>query len=249
MAYVLRAPSSAVLLQANVVTGPTSTQSNLLLTARAGNNGQGGNAEVSLKALGGSTVSASATWDPIFGGSSMSRFNSFFQLRLDVDAAGGVCHGSAGTLPWLEVNAEPFTLIERVQLSASVRKTGAQREASWESGYVQFRYQGGYTEELILDALPRALTPQKFRISAQEPAEESLLPLIEQYAEMTGENVVGFTVVGLIKFTANEAPATKEVLGADDLSVSVAVFTNAEAQAQPLTSLTRHQHSQRRHRP
>jgi hypothetical protein len=211
---------------ATIVSGPPSQGADLLLTARVGNNGLGEPAEVLLVVNREQPLVGGATWDPIHT-TGLARFQSYFQVRLVVDADPGNCFGAAGTTPYLQAEAEPFTAIEYVQLSASVRKTTSQREASWESAYVQFRYEGGYSEELLLDALPRAVTPQKFRQAATDTPQPTALPVIEQYAELSASGLIGFTVVGVVRFTANEPPAPPELVGADDLQVAVAVFTNA----------------------
>jgi hypothetical protein len=103
---------------------------------------------------------------------------------------------------------------------------------------VQLRYQGGYTEDLLLDALPRAFAPQRFRTAATEAAYDLDASEIQQFAELAPENLTGFTVVGLIKFAANEPPAEPEVVGPDDCKVSVSVFTDAPGQpATPISSI------------
>jgi hypothetical protein len=148
----------------------------------------------------------------------------------------------------LAVDAEPFTLIEMVRLAASVPNTDRQREVSWESATVHFRYQDGYEEKLLLDALPRAFAPQTFRLPHGQVIEElANQPLIEQSSELNGTNLVGFTVVGLVRFSANEPPGPKGLLGSDDLKLTVAVFTNAAAQAPAQASFAKHQ-ALKRHR-
>jgi hypothetical protein len=215
-----------------VVSGPPSPDPNLLLMARMGNNGFGNDpAEVFLKQLGSHPQSnvGRATWDH-FHGDGLSQVRSAFLVRFDVNAddESPTCMGSAGTgLPLLLDSPDPFTAIERVELTATVRQTTAQREVSWEWAWVEFRYEGGYAEELLLDALPRALTPQKFRQSTSSSPGPSSLNDIEQYASLSANAIVGFSVVGLIRFTANEPPAGPETVGVDDLKVTVAVFTNA----------------------
>jgi hypothetical protein len=233
MAYILK-PSSSLLLNALVVSGPASDGPNLQLMAHVGNNGASGDNEVFLKSLGGLpfTAPARATWDPRYS-PPLGQFHSMFQVRLEVRAATSVCRASAGTMDWLEAPVELFSRIETVQLSASVVRTTKQRHASWESAYVHLEYESGYTEDLLLDALPRAFSPQMFRQAAGEPAVDFVPTRIEQFAELAPENLVGFTVVGLIKFTANMPPAAPETVGVDDCQVCVSIFTDATGPQSP----------------
>jgi hypothetical protein len=229
-----------------VVSGPPSPNPNLLLKARMGNNGFGVDpAEVFLIQNGQSPQErvGRATWDH-FHGDGLGQVRSAFQVRfnVDADAESPFCVGAVGTGPAMILDSpEAFTAIESVELTATVRQTTAQREVSWEWAYVEFRYEGGAVEELLLDALPRAITPQKFRQSTSSPPGPSSLNDIEQYAELSANSVVGFTVVGMIRFTANEPPAPPETVGVDDLKVTVGVFTNAsdESAIDPIAAALR----------
>ena len=250
MGQILRWPSSAVRMQALVITGTSADQPNLRLTARVGNNGSGGDDEIVLESFNGTlpadTEVATSTWDPLYGTEPLTEFISYFQLRLVVDAQTLTCRASVGTMPFVQVGAEPFTAIEMVRLGASVPNTTSQREVSWESATVLFRYQDGFEEKLVLDALPRAVSPQMFRLPLGQVIDAATLPRIEHSAELNGNNLVGFTVVGLIKFSANEPPAPKGLLGSEDLKVTVAVFTNAAAQAPPQPVFARQRTALRR---
>ena len=223
-----------------VLIGPMDAGSNIQMIARFGSNGLSGDAppEVALEFNDQLVRSERVTWDPIHADRARTLFLGIFQVRFEVDE--GVCRASAGTNPFLDANPEPFNLINRLQIGASVPRTLAHREVEWNWADVTFRYVDNTCETYSMSALPRALSPQRLRRSVQAP-DDGGGSTFEQFSELAapGGDLVAVRVVGLVTFRANDPVYGTDIIGPDDLQAKIAVFTDANLPPEQLEQARR----------
>ena len=217
-------------------TGVPSVDGPCMLLVRAGNNGftkpdVTDPSELSLTLPAVAAVKKRVTWDPLHGVPSRNPLDSVFQVRFLMNQQRVLA--SAGTTPYIEAAAPDYDVIEKIVLSAAVQNDGPEptvhREVAWESAEVVFYYDSTPEREdarefYYLTALPRALSPQKLRttIAGTPAAQEG--PRLEQYVELSAPGLIGFQLVGVVSFRANDPSFASAPLGADDLRLKVGVF-------------------------
>ena len=222
--------SSQPRFDGSILIGTMEAGSNINLAARYGDNGYAGQSPEVTLALNQEVVqSLRVTWDPIHADRTNTLLLGVFQVRFEVDD--GACRGTAGTNAFVEATPEPFQLIRKLQIGASVRRSNAFREVEWNWADITFRYTDDTCETYSLSALPRAATPQQVRRSVQAPPSEDDATTYEQYAELRapGNDLVAVRVVALVTFRANDPVIGVDTLGSDSLQAKIAVFTDASA--------------------
>lgn len=241
--------SSSPIFSQTLYTGPSTTDNpNYQFQARAGLNGalrqppDSSAWELSLTVptlAGGAPFTGRLTWDALHGVPGARPFHSIFQVRFVMSQARVLA--SAGTTPYLEAGQQEYVSIDRIRLAAAVLNAGpapvAHREVCWESAEIVFQYDADVRtnesrEFYYLTALPRAASPQRLKLGTQANLQQA--DHFEQYLELTvppppttstAKKIVGFELVGLVSFRANDPAFVQMALGADDLQLKVAVWT------------------------
>ena len=160
-----------------------------------------------------------------------SPFFSVAPVRLDVKST-GECGLAVGTADYVELQARPYRWIERVQVAAVAGTTTPSRALQWDLIELMLHYADGRTETCRSSCLPRVVTGESVRRSAQavsqaaapeSPSERRP----QQYVEIaTGcRDVVGLKLRGQVTLRANEGMTFP--LRPQDLQGLISVFTDA----------------------
>ena len=231
--------SSSPIFSQTLFTGPSTLAApDYLFLARAGCNGcDSANPSIaweqSLTTPGPNVTQTRSTWDPLHGSPGERPFHSIFQVRFVMNA--DRIRASAGTSPYLAGNQPQFNSIQTIRIAAAVRNEGAppvaHREVCWESAEITFYYnaevRANETREFYyLTALPRAASPQRLKTGNVATLDLQAGNYLEQYLELTAAepNIVGFELVGLVAFRANDPAFPQVTLDPDDLQLKVAVW-------------------------